>query len=161
MQSIRKRLQILARAEVVVDLKDILLPVRMIGLTIRRDTFYLRGNWGDPDSVEAGSLDVVEMLPRNRHQHFTFQGSNKGRTYIFYPLERPTAVQAISSIAWRVDAAIRPSEAIGEDLVDAPASPLFAGCCEGGRSAQCYRGGSSSVKQTHVVCPARGTCYQA
>ena len=128
MQRISQILQILLRPKLRIYLIQIPLPVSMIRIAISSFTAQLGCDRRDPDGIEAHVLDVVEV--------------------VLDSFESPAAVEAVGGVARGRGAAICACEAVGEDLVDAPACPLGAGGCEaclGERQAQCYE------MENHVV----------
>ena len=111
MQRISQRPQILPRPKPRVYLIQIPLPIPMISVTVGSVPAQLRSHGRDPDGIEAHVLDVVEVVLDS------FKGA--------------AAVDAVGGVAGGGGAAICACEAVGEDLVDAAACPLGAGCCEG------------------------------
>ena len=111
MQRIRQPPQILTRPKPRVYLIQIPLPISMIRVAVGSVTTQLRSHGRDPDGIEAHVLDVVEVVLDS------FEGA--------------AAVDAVGGVAGGGGAAIWAREAVGEDLVDASAGPLGAGCCEG------------------------------
>lgn len=130
----RQALEVIRRAEVRIQLVEVLLPVPMVCGAVRRAPLDLASDGRDPHGVEPHALDVVEVV------------RDAGPA--------AATVGAIGGVARRARAAIGSREAVGEDLVDGPAAPVACRGCVGRvaeRQAQCHRRDASEVHVEYKV----------